>query len=95
MHLVFDLLQPTESGEGRLVDRRSGFEVNVLVQQAQFHSARAHNVATVRRFITSNKPKDRAFAGAVPAYQSHVFAGIYLQGRASQDILNTVRLMNI
>jgi hypothetical protein len=95
VHLVFDLLQPTKRSERRLVNRRAGLEVNVLVQQAQLHSARAHHVATIRCLITSDETKDRALAGAVSAYQSDVFARIHLQRRAAQDVLNAVRLMNI
>ena len=49
VHLVFDLLQMTKRRERRLVDRRAGLEVNVLVQQAELHAARAHHVAAIRR----------------------------------------------
>jgi hypothetical protein len=48
VHLVFDLLQMAKCGECRLVDRRAWFEMNVLVQEAKLHVARAHHVAAIR-----------------------------------------------
>jgi hypothetical protein len=93
VHLVLDLLQPAKRGERRFVNRGTGFEMNVLVQQAEPQAARAHYVATIRRLITSDETEDRALACAVPAYKSDVFAGIDLQGRASQHVLNSVGLM--
>jgi hypothetical protein len=95
MHLVFDLLQASKGSKRRLVNGRTGFEVNVLVQQTKFHSTRTHNITTIRGFITSDETKDRALAGAVAAYQANVLTRIYLKRRAAQDILNTVRFMNI
>jgi hypothetical protein len=95
MHLMFDLLQTTKGGQRRLVNCRTGFEVNVLVQQTELQAARAYDVTTIRRFITSDKTKDRALTGAVPAYQAGVLTGIDLHGRASQHVLNAVRFMNI
>jgi hypothetical protein len=53
-------------------------EVHVLVQQAQTHPARTHDVAAVRRLVTANETEDRALAGAVSTYKSYVFSGIYL-----------------
>ena len=79
VHLMFDLLQTTKRGERRLVDRRARFEMNVLVQQAQLHAARAHHVATIRCLFTSDEPKDRALAGAVSTYKSNVLAGVHLE----------------
>jgi hypothetical protein len=95
VHLMFDLLQTTKGSKRRLMNRRTRLEVNMLVQQSEFHSARAHDVTTIRGFIASDEAKDRALTGAVAAYQADVLARIYLQRRASQDILNAVRLMNI
>jgi hypothetical protein len=69
--------------------------VNVLVQQTQFDSARAHDVTTIRGFITSDETKDRALTGAVATYQPNVIARIHLQRRATQDVLDAVRFMNI
>ena len=79
VHLMFDLLQTAKRSQRRLVDRRAWFEVNVLVQQAQLHVPRAHNVATIRCFFTSDETKDRALAGAVSTDQSNVFAGVHLK----------------
>jgi hypothetical protein len=69
--------------------------VNVLVQQTEFHSARAHDVTTIRRFITSDETKDRALTGAIAAYKANVLAGIHLHGGAAQDILNAVRFVYV
>jgi len=90
MHLMFDLLQTSKRGERRLMNSRAGLEVNVLVQQSEFHSARAHDVTTIGGFITSDETKDRALTGAIAAYKTDVLAGIDLQRRASQDVLNAV-----
>jgi hypothetical protein len=65
------------------VDRRAGLEVNVLVQQAETHTTRTHDVATIGALFTSDETKDRALAGAVSTYESDVFTGIDLQGRAA------------
>lgn len=76
------------------MDRGSGLEVYVLVQQAELNAARAHYVATIRCLITSDETEDRTLAGAVSTYKSDVFSGIDLQGRASQHVLSAVGLMN-
>ena len=76
------------------MDRRSGLEVYMLVQQAQLKAASAHDVAAIRRLITSDKTEDRTFSSAVSAYKSYVFSWVYLERRASQHILNAVGLMN-
>lgn len=76
------------------MDRRSGLEVYVLVQQAELDATCAHDVATIRGLITSDETEDRAFSGAVSAYKSYVFCRVYLERRASQHILNAVGLMN-
>jgi hypothetical protein len=52
--------------------------MNVLVQQAQLHAARANHVAAIGRLLTSDKTKDSALTGAVPTNKSNVFAGIHL-----------------
>ena len=77
------------------MNRRTRFEVNVLVQQTEFHSARTHDVTTIGRFIASDETKDRALTGAVTAYKSDVLTRIYLQRCASQDVLNAVRFVNL
>ena len=74
---------------------RAGLEVNVLVQQTEFDSARTHDVTPVRRFIASDETKDRALTGAVAAHKSDVLTRIYLQRCASQDVLNAVRFVDI
>lgn len=73
---------------------RTGFEVNMLVQQAELQTTRAHNVAAIGRLVTSDESKDRALAGAIATHKSDVLAWIDLQRRAPQDILNAIRLMN-
>jgi hypothetical protein len=95
VHFMFDLLETTKRGERRLVNRRTGLEVNMLVQQTQLHAARTHHITTIRGFITSDETKDRALTGAIAAYQSNVLARIHLQRRAAQDVLNAVRFMNL
>ena len=77
------------------MNRRTRFEVNVLVQQTELHSTRPHDVATICRFITPDKSKDRALTGAIAAYKADVLTRIDLQRCASQDVLNAVRLINI
>jgi hypothetical protein len=79
VHLVLDLLQATERGQRRFVDCRAWFEVNVLVQEAQLNVARAHDVAAIRCFFTSDETKDRALAGAVSTNEPNVFAGVHLE----------------
>ena len=71
----------------------TGFEVNMLVQQAEPQAARTHDVASIRRLVTSDETKDRALACAVSTYKSNVFTRIDLQGRASQHVLNPIGLM--
>ncbi len=90
VHLVLDLLQTTEGSERRFVDGRAGLEVNVLVQQAELHSARAHDVTTIRCLIPSDETEDRALAGPVAADEPDVFTRIHLQRSAAQDILGAV-----
>ena len=60
------------------MDRRTGFEVNVLGQQAESQATRAHDIAAIRRLVTADKTEDRALAGAVSTYKSDVFSGINL-----------------
>jgi hypothetical protein len=67
----------------------------MLVQQAQLQTTSAYYVATIRRLVASDKPKDRAFTGAVSTYEADVFTRVHLQRSAAQDILNTVRFMNV
>ena len=95
VHLVFDLLQVTESGERRFVNGGAGFKVNVLRKQTQTRPTRTNHLTSVRRFFSVDETKDGCLAGAVASYQSHVFAGIYLQRRATQNILRAVGLVNI
>ena len=94
VHLMLDLLQATKCCERRLVNSRASLEVDVLVQQAQLHATRAHNLAAIGRFLTTDQTKDRALAGAVSTDQSDVFSGIYLQRRATEDVPSSVGLMN-
>jgi hypothetical protein len=52
--------------------------MDVLVQEAQLHAARADDVAAIRCFIAPHETEDRALTGAVAADESGVFAGIHL-----------------
>jgi adenylosuccinate lyase len=78
VHLVLDLLQPTKGSESRFVDCRTGFEVDVLVQQAELHVTGADDVAAIRSVIASDETKDRALASAVATDESDVLARVYL-----------------
>jgi hypothetical protein len=93
VHLVLDLLQPAKRSQRRFVNSGTGFEVNVLVQQTESQAARTDDVAAIRRFVTSDEPKDRTLARAVSTYQPDVFPGIDLQGRASQHVVNAIGFM--
>lgn len=75
------------------MDRRTGFEVDMLVQQTQLQTSRANQVATIRSLIASDEPENRALTGAVSTYKSNVFSSVHLQGCASQHILNSIRLV--
>ena len=48
-HLMFDLLQVSESGERGFVNRRVRLEMNVLRQESELHATRPHHVARVKR----------------------------------------------
>ena len=76
------------------MDRRAGFEMYVLVQEAELYAACAHDVAAIGGFVVSDETKDRALAGAVPSDKSDVLSGIDLQRRASQHVLSAVGLIN-
>jgi hypothetical protein len=78
VHLVLDLLEPAECREGRFMDRRARFEVNVLVQEAQPKTTRAHDVTTIGRLVTADETEDRALTSAVSTYKSDVFSRINL-----------------
>jgi hypothetical protein len=73
--------------------RGTRLEMDVLVQQSQLKTARAHHVSTIRRLITTNEAEDRALTGAVSPHKSYVFSRVHLQGRAAQHVLNSVGLM--
>jgi hypothetical protein len=95
VHLVFDLLQMTKGCQRRFVYGRASFKVNVLGKQPQAHTARSDEVTAVGSFFAVEQTKDSGFAGAVAADESHVFAGIYLQRGATQNILSGVGFVNI
>jgi len=95
VHLVFDLLESTKGSECRLVDRRTRLEMNMLVQQSQLQTTSAHDVAAIGSLVTPDETKDRAFARSVSTYQADVFTRVHLQRCAAQDILNTVRFVNV
>jgi len=95
VHLVLNLLQPAEGSQSRLMNRRSGFEVNMLVKPTKFDDAGTHHLATVSSLLSSHQPEDRALAGAISTDKADVFAGIDLQRRAAQDVLRPIRLMYI
>jgi len=75
------------------MDGRAGFEMNVLVQEAQLQAARTDHVSTIRRLVTSDQPEDRALTGAVSTHKPYVFSCVHLQRRAAQHVLNAVGLM--
>jgi hypothetical protein len=78
VHFVFDQLKPAERGERGFVNRRAGFEMNMLCEQAKLQAARPHDVAAVNRFFSGNEPKDSRLACAVATYKSDVLARIDL-----------------
>ena len=69
--------------------------MNVLGQQPEFQAARAHHIAAIRGYFLSDQIEDRGFAGTVAADQSDMFAGIDLEGRATQNVTGAVSLINI
>ncbi len=95
VHLVFDLLQASEGGKRRFMHRRSFFKMNMLRQQTKFQSARAHNFAVIGRLLAGHEAKNCCLAGAISTDQTHMLAGIDLQRRAAQNILNAVGFMNV
>jgi len=78
VHLVLDLLETPKRGERRFMHRRTGFEVYMLVQEAETKPTHAHDVASIRRLVATDETEDRALAGAVSTYQPYVFSGVYL-----------------
>jgi len=91
---MLNLLKTTECSKRRLMDRRPGLEMHMLVQQTQLQATRTHDLATIRAFIAANETEDRALAGAVSTHKSDVLARVYLQRSAAQNILHAIRLMN-
>jgi hypothetical protein len=79
VQLVFDLLQMTERGEGRFVNCRTWLEMNVLRQESEPYSARAHNFASVRALLTTDQTKYCCLTRAIPTDQAHMLTGIDLQ----------------
>ena len=75
------------------MDRGTGLEMDVLVQQAQLNTTRTHHVSTIRRLIATDETEDRALPRAVSADKSYMFSRVHLQGRAAQHVLNSVGLM--
>jgi hypothetical protein len=54
VHLMLYLLKMTEGGEGGFMDGRTRLEMNVLREQAETHSARAHNVSAIRSLFIAD-----------------------------------------
>ena len=79
MHFVFNLLQPAKGGERGFVNSRSFVEMNVLGQQSEFQSARAHHLAAIGRLLQIYQSKDRGLARAVATDQPHMLARIDLE----------------
>jgi hypothetical protein len=50
----------------------------MLVQKTQANPASPDHLTFVSRIFSTNKTKDRAFAGAVTAHKSDMFTGIDL-----------------
>ena len=79
MHFVFNLLQPAKGSERGFVNSRSFVEMNVLGQQTEFQSTRAHNLAAIGRLLQIYQSKDRGLARTIAADQPHVLARIDLE----------------
>jgi hypothetical protein len=67
----------------------------VLREQTQSRSSGANHFTLVGRLFAVNQAKDGGLAGAVTSDQPNVLARINLQGGPTQDVLRSVRLMNI
>src|SRR5205085_1532828 len=95
VHLVLDALKLAEGRERGLVYGRARLEVNVLFEEAQSESARAHNVAAVSRLLARDKAEQSGLPRAVSPDKPDVLARVDLKRRAAQDLLRAVRLLNI
>src|SRR5205085_5441937 len=95
VHLVLDALKLAERSERCLVYGRARLEVNVLFEETQSESARAHNVAAVSRLLARDKAEQSGLPRAVSSDKPDVLARIHLKRRAAQDLLRAVRLLNI
>jgi hypothetical protein len=79
VHLVLDLLKPSEGGERRFVHSRSRFEMNMLREQPELQTARTYDFTAVGAFFARYEAEDRCLTRAVPTDQSDVLCGIDLQ----------------
>jgi hypothetical protein len=95
VHFVFDPLQPAKRCQSGFVHSRPSFKMNVLGQQTQLQSARAHNFAAIWRFFLRDQAKDSRLACPVSSHQTDVFTRIDLQRCAAQDILSAEGFLNI
>jgi hypothetical protein len=95
VHFVFDLLQPAKRRERGFVHCRTSFKVNVLGQQTQLQTSRAHDVATVRGLFLRYQLENGRLARSVATYQTDVLAGIDLERGAAQYILRAEGLLDI
>ena len=69
--------------------------MNVLGQQPEFQAARADDIAAICSYFLSDQIEDRGLPRTVAADKSDVFAGIDLEGRATQNVAGAVRFVNI
>jgi hypothetical protein len=94
VHLMLNLLEVSERGESRFMDRRACLKVHVLRQQTQSQAPGLYDISSIGRLLPADHAEDSRFACAVPADQADVLAGVYLQRRATQDVLIGVGFEN-
>jgi hypothetical protein len=66
----------------------------MLREQTQLHATGADDIAAICSFLTTNEPKNRRLASAVPPHKSDMLAGIHLEREATQNVVRAIRLMN-
>jgi hypothetical protein len=79
VHLVLNLLQVSEGGEGGFVYGRTRLEVYVLREQSEAHAARTHYVATICHLLIADETKNRSLPRTVTTDKTNVLARINLQ----------------
>src|SRR6185503_7009994 len=69
--------------------------MDVLREQAEFQSSGAYYFTLIRSLFFRDQSEDRRLARAVPSHQANMFAGIYLQRSAAQNVLRAVGFVNV